>query len=104
MGRQTAGEGFLKGFVKHAKVSTLYCYGPDIKQFQRSIAETVTKERYCFFISFENSPRLHEVGCLFVPGPNISNYVWVRRSLNSRAYSWSKVVGKYQELTVGRKL
>jgi starch synthase len=83
MGRQSAGEGFLKGFAKYAKVNRFYCYGPDVKQlqqFQRSIAEATSKERLCSFIPFEDFPRLHEVGCLFVPGPNISNDVWVRRS------------------------
>lgn len=90
MGRQSAGEGFLKGFAKHAGVNTFYCYGPDVKQFQqfqRSIAEVTGEEKPCSFIPFEDFPRLHEVGCLFVPGPNISNDAWVRRTLNNRAYS-----------------
>ncbi len=47
MGRQAAGEGFLKGFVQHADVDRLYCYTaaprtgrafPGRRQSQRQLA------------------------------------------------------------------
>ena len=90
MGRQSAGEGFLTGFAKHSGVDRFYCYGPNaaqFQQFQRSITQATGEEQPCSFISFANFPRLSEVGCLFVPGPGLSNDAWVRRSFNSRAYS-----------------
>ena len=30
MGRHVAGEGFLKGYVEHARAETLYCYAKSI--------------------------------------------------------------------------
>jgi glycosyltransferase involved in cell wall biosynthesis len=90
MGRQSAGEGFLKGFVQHSGVDTLYCYAPDARQFghfRKTVAGIAGQDKPCAFIPFQDYPRLSEVGCLFVPGPAISNDAWVRRSLNSRAYS-----------------
>ena len=90
MGRQSAGEGFLSGFAKHAGVDRFYCYGPNVEQyqhFQRSITQATGKGQSCSFIPFAHFPSLSQVGCLFVPGPCLSNDAWVRRSFNSRAYS-----------------
>lgn len=90
MGRHAAGEGFLKGFAKHSGVSSLYCYGPDqehFHHFRQSITQATGKENNCIFIPFADFPRLSEVGCLFFPGPDLSNNAWVRRTVSSRAYS-----------------
>lgn len=90
MGRQSAGEGFLKGFVRHAGVNNFYCYGAgmaEFQHFQRSILEATGEEKSCSYIPFEEFSRLQEIGCLFYPGPNISNEAWVRRTFGSRAYS-----------------
>jgi glycosyltransferase involved in cell wall biosynthesis len=90
MGRQSAGEGFLQGFAKHAAVNTLVCYTSDLVQFgqfKRTVIQAAEHEKPCSFIPFADYSRLSEVGCLFVPGPVISNDAWVRRTLNNRAYS-----------------
>lgn len=90
MGRQSAGEGFLKSYVKYSEADQFYCYGPNqahFQQFRQLVEENVGTKTGCSFIPFDQFQRLQEVGCLFMPGPNISQNVWVRRTLNSRAYS-----------------
>lgn len=90
MGRHAAGEGFLQGFARHAGVDGFFCYGPnqdEFRHFQQSIMEAAGAEKNCHFIPFAENYRLGEVGCMFVPGPIISNDVWVRRAFNNRAYS-----------------
>jgi len=90
MGRQSAGEGFFKGYAKHAGVDTFYCYGPEVQQFghfQQSLTQGAGSEKNSVFIPFAEFSRLQEVGCLFLPGPNLSDDAWVRRSFDSRAYS-----------------
>lgn len=91
MGRQSAGEGFIKGFAKHAGVTNFYCYGPNVNHFdhfRRTILEASGKEQGCIFIPFEQLSRLGDVGCVFFPGPDFSNEAWVRRSMNPRSYSF----------------
>src|SRR4051794_20874845 len=38
MGRQAAGEGFMRGFVRHANVEKLFCYAPQREQVEHFAA------------------------------------------------------------------
>lgn len=74
MGRQVAGNSFLKAVIKYTKESELYVYSinqaqaEDFTQFVRS--EGIDKN--IKFIDFENTPALSQPGLLFYPGPDIS--------------------------------
>jgi glycosyltransferase involved in cell wall biosynthesis len=90
MGRQSAGEGFLKGFARHAGVDMFYCYAPDNRQFQhfkQTVSGVTGKNDVCTFIPYEQFTLLSRIGCLYLPGPGLSKDAWVRRAFNSRAYS-----------------
>ena len=74
MGRQVAGNSFLKAVVKYTKDSELYVYSinqaqaEDFTRFVRS--EGIDKN--IKFIDFENTAALSQPGLLFYPGPDIS--------------------------------
>jgi glycosyltransferase involved in cell wall biosynthesis len=89
MGRQAAGEGFLKGFVQHADVDRLYCYTP-----RREHAEhfhTVVKgngnTRPVKWLNEADARSPAEAGTLYLPDPSISQHAWRRRRFEQRAYS-----------------
>ena len=89
MGRQAAGEGFLKGFVRHAEVDRLYCYTPrrtEAEHFNAAVkANGNTRPVKWLNESDPRSPA--EPGALYLPDPSISQHAWRRRRFDQRAYS-----------------
>lgn len=90
MGRHAAGEGFLQGFFRHSGLESVYCYAEKKSQFEQ-FAETAKKysksKRSCHWIPWTRWGKLSEVGCLFLPGPDISELAWQRRHGDQRAFS-----------------
>jgi glycosyltransferase involved in cell wall biosynthesis len=91
MGRHSAGEGFLKGFVRHAEVARFYGYTPKpeyYRDFRKRVAAfggPNTKPT-----SWVSPDRLGDAGlpaCLYCPGPGISELAWLRRRYGQRAFS-----------------
>jgi len=79
MGRNAAGEGFLRGFVKHSGVDKFYCHAGDLMAFGKQMtdlsgAESIEIEE----IKIGEAHRLSEVGCLYVPDPRLSEHAWRR--------------------------
>ncbi|MDQ7247491.1 glycosyltransferase family 4 protein [Dongia sedimenti] len=89
MGRQAAGEGFLKGFVQHADVDRLYCYTPRREQaehFQAAVKGNGNTRPVQWLNELDpNSPA--QAGTLYLPDPSISLHAWRRRHLDQRGYS-----------------
>jgi alpha-maltose-1-phosphate synthase len=89
MGRQAAGEGFLRGFVRHAHVDRLYCYAPlreQVDHFARAAAAAGNKRPITWLN--ETDPRAPaETGTLYAPDPSLSAHAWRRRRFDQRAYS-----------------
>ncbi len=73
MGRHTAGEGFITGFVKHAVADAMLCFARNHKDFT----------------SFKNLLERHgnRRPSIWFPDPNITRYAWLRRHHDQRAYS-----------------
>lgn len=90
MGRHTAGEGFLRGFVQHAAITTCYGYC-DTPAAAMEFAATVRRlggdNLPVRWLPTETPAALAEVGCLYVPDPGIEDYAWRRRRQDQRAYS-----------------
>jgi alpha-maltose-1-phosphate synthase len=90
MGRQSAGEGFLKAFVKHGNVPTLYCHAPDQRaanefaRFSEAHADRRTPVRW---VRYSELPLLGEPGTLYLPGPGLERMAWRRRRVGATAYS-----------------
>ncbi|HVT53240.1 MAG TPA: glycosyltransferase family 4 protein, partial [Dongiaceae bacterium] len=89
MGRQAAGEGFLKGFLQHAEVDPFYCYTPSREQAEHFIgAVRSSGNRHRVRWLNEADPRTPgEPGTLYLPDPSLSVHAWRRRRFDQRAYS-----------------
>lgn len=93
MGRNVAGEGFLRGFLEHARgLERLYCYGPhaNTETGFRSFCAGVGSANASLPIQWARdlgSPQLAEAGVLFTPGPGLGDFAWQRRRGDQRAFS-----------------
>jgi alpha-maltose-1-phosphate synthase len=89
MGRHSAGEGFLRGFVRHGGVDRLYCYARhagDAQDFAKRVQSHGATVPITW-IPFAEPQRLEEPGCLFYPTVGVDELAWRRRRHDQRAYS-----------------
>jgi len=90
MGRQAAGESFLRGFLTHAKVDKLYFWNwstlpnETCDAMVRRVAQPSTPIDW---IKRNQFPRLAEPGCVFISSPANSQEAWNRRVLGPNRYS-----------------
>jgi starch synthase len=90
LGRQVAGEGFLKGLVQHGTSELIYCYAETQVEFYElcdRIKPWTTQPRQVHWIPTANSPQLTLPGALFRPDSVISSLMWERRFFDQQAYS-----------------
>ena len=100
-GRQSAGAGFLRAFIRHGGVDTLYCCTPSeeyFNQFRQIVAQcrSTTPARW---ISYANLGQLAAPGCLYQHDPFLADLAWQRRRLGSAAVS---LCGVTHTLCTGR--
>jgi starch synthase len=89
MGRHAAGEGFLKGFLRHSGAETLYCHAASKEvagQFQR-IATGFGCKTPIQWLDEADAASPASVGTLYLPDPTISTAAWRRRAVGQRLYS-----------------
>jgi alpha-maltose-1-phosphate synthase len=89
MGRQSAGASFLRGWIRHAGLSTWHCLAPDKGQ-ARSFAATVQSilpGAEIDWVPPDRPAALAEPGCLFFPAPGLGAFAWQRRAVGQRAFS-----------------
>jgi len=89
MGRQAAGEAFLRAFVRHGEAETVYCCAntPEhFADFQRQVAP-FAGSKSAKWIPRTAVSRLGEPGCLMYPGPDITDLAWARRHFDQRLFS-----------------
>lgn len=90
MGRQAAGEGFLKALARHGKAESLYCYTQEktaFENFAQKVRPWLSTSRQVRWLSVGNPLALTEAGTLYRPDPLISTLAWQRRYTNQQAYS-----------------
>lgn len=90
LGRQAAGEGFLKGLVQYGTSERLYCYAKtrqDFSEFCNLIHPWAKKPRPVRWLSANEPGGLAEPGTLYKPDPDIIELVWQRRFASQKAYS-----------------
>jgi glycosyltransferase involved in cell wall biosynthesis len=89
MGRQAAGEGFLRGLVRHADVERLYCYAPRRDQAEHfaAAAKAAGNSRPITWLNEVDASTPAASGTLYLPDPSLSAHAWRRRSFDQRAYS-----------------
>jgi glycosyltransferase involved in cell wall biosynthesis len=90
MGRQAAGEGFLRAFVRHAGARPLYGYcvtRASAEAFARACREHGAEEGAVHWIAPQRLAALAQPGTLYVPGPNLGDMAWRRERLGAGAFS-----------------
>ncbi len=89
MGRHAAGEGFLKGFLRHGGVDTLYCYAATKEfagHFQRLVGGFGNK-RPVRWLDERDASGPKAPGTLYLPDPSLVAAAWRRRAVGQRLYS-----------------
>lgn len=90
MGRQAAGESFLRGFLQHGEVDRFHMWNwgaLPVKDLDPIVRKIWPTDRPVEWIARPDVPKIAEVGCLFTPGPGNSTEAWGRRILGSTRYS-----------------
>ncbi len=83
MGRHAAGEGMLKGLIRHAGFDHLVAMTPSAADGQAFEAQCRALGATMPLASIREAelPRVAETGSLLLPGPDIANHAWRRRRI-----------------------
>jgi glycosyltransferase involved in cell wall biosynthesis len=94
MGRNSAGEGFLKGFLRHADVERIYLWNHH-NRHQRDLEPLLRRlgppGRPVSWIEAADRPALADAGALYIPTPELQGEAWARRAVGATAYSLTGV-------------
>lgn len=89
MGRNSAGEGFLRGYLTHSKAdqfAALLAHPRHGQAFAEAVARAGRQEPTHFF-TLSGLQRLSEFGCIFYPGPGLAEHAWQRTAFGDAAWS-----------------
>ena len=89
MGRNSAGDSFLKGYFVHGTPEHFWVYAKTKNQaqvFANRLSEQ-TEKNDTKFISWNNFFGLKDPGTIFFPGPNFKTLAWQRRFVGETAWS-----------------
>ncbi|NEQ21402.1 MAG: glycosyltransferase family 4 protein [Microcoleus sp. SIO2G3] len=90
MGRQAAGEGFLKALARHGTAQSMYCFTKnrtEFEEFEKQVRPWLAPSRSIRWIPTANPQALIEPGTLYRPDILINQLAWQRRYMEQRAYS-----------------
>jgi starch synthase len=90
LGRQSAGEGFLKALIQYGKADSIYCYTDtrsEFIEFCQRIQPWIQGTRQGIWIPKDNPTSLSLPGTLYHPDPRLSKLAWQRRFVDQKAYS-----------------
>jgi glycosyltransferase involved in cell wall biosynthesis len=93
MGRNAAGESFLRGYARHASVRDFRCFVEDQAHAKTFAAEVAAQGRSEPVRAWTRNTfaNLIEGGCLYTPGPGIGEFAWQRRLYGDAAWSLTGV-------------
>lgn len=90
MGRMSATESFLRGFVRHSGVDAFHCCvlrQEDLDIFRRRIDEFGGGKRPVKATMPTDFGKVSDPGCFYRPGPNVGHFAWLRRGYGNRHFS-----------------
>jgi glycosyltransferase involved in cell wall biosynthesis len=90
VGRQSASEGFLRAYVRCGGADPLLCLSgsrSDIDAFRQYAARHAPGGVTCEGLLPTEMWRIATAGTLFVPGPDLGHYAWLRRGMGQRGFS-----------------
>lgn len=94
MGRQSAGNGFLTGFARHAAVDgfwTLVKNAPSAESFKQFVSP-LRPDLPVHVVGPNRSGALATPGCLYIPAPGLREFAWPRVQFGDRAWSLCGVI------------
>lgn len=90
MGRHSAGESFLKGFINHAQIDQLVLWNGSpapAEKMEASLRTLTPIEKPVTWIRREDRAALKAAGCVYLPVPGVGREAWGRRAVGDGAYS-----------------
>jgi glycosyltransferase involved in cell wall biosynthesis len=90
MGRNSAGEGFLRGFLKYADVDRFHFWnvrGEDQADLEALLERLGKPDRPVEWLDREDREGLARAGALYIPTPELKGEAWARRAFGGHAYS-----------------
>jgi glycosyltransferase involved in cell wall biosynthesis len=89
MGRQAAGESFLRGFFTHSRAGEFYAQVEDDGHARHfaTVARKNGRNERVFSITADRLRELKKVGTVYHPGPGIGDSAWQRRFFGDDAWS-----------------
>ncbi|THD53061.1 glycosyltransferase, partial [Phenylobacterium sp.] len=94
MGRNSAGEGFLRGFLRYAEVEQFYLWNvhdDPLDAFQPLLDRLGPPRSPIAWIEAGDRAALATPGALHIPSPELQREAWARRSAGAAAYSLTGV-------------
>lgn len=94
MGRNSAGEGFLRGFLKHADVDAFHFW--NVRALPQEELEALLERlgpvsRPIRWLGRADRPDVAEAGALYIPTPEMKGEAWARRALGAHNHSLTGV-------------
>jgi glycosyltransferase involved in cell wall biosynthesis len=90
MGRHSAGEGFLRGFLKYADVDRFHVWnarGGDQAELEALLERLGKPDRPVEWLGRADREGLARAGALYIPTPELKGEAWARRAFGGHAYS-----------------
>lgn len=89
MGRNAAGESFLRGFFRHHSQSELWLYAQTEAHIQdfTGAARLAGRHEFVRAVDKHNLRSLEQVGLLYYPGPDFAELAWQRALFRDTAWS-----------------
>jgi glycosyltransferase involved in cell wall biosynthesis len=103
MGRNSAGEGFLRGFLRHADVERFWFWTPtdqDRSEIEALLDRLGRPDCPTAWLTRAERARIGEAGGLYVPSPEIRGEAWARRAFGGTAYSLTGVTHTIAETQI----
>ncbi|MBE9193730.1 glycosyltransferase family 4 protein [Gloeocapsopsis crepidinum LEGE 06123] len=103
LGRQAAGEGFLKGWIEFSRADTLYCYATsraEFVDFCQRIQPWMKQPRQVEWLPTSNPYSPVQPGTIYYPAPTIAQLAWQRHFTDQQAYSICGVTHTIASLSV----
>ena len=108
LGRQAAGESFLRALVRYGQADTLFCFTRTREAYDafcRQITPWANRQRRASWLPAHDLAGLARAGTLHRPDPDIGQLAWQRRFHNQRTYSvcgvTHTIASKQMQQTIG---
>src|SRR6478609_4099175 len=101
LGRQAAGEGFLKALVRYGRSEDLFCYAPtrgDFQEFCKLVRPVARTNQKVHWLDEHNPPMLSRPGTLLRPDTVLGELAFQRRSVDGYGEYLAERCGARPEL------